>query len=327
MRFRHFCAAALALAGAFLSSAASAQDNYPSRQITLVVPYPAGGVVDLTARLVADGLREKLGQNVIVLNKAGANGMIALAELIRTPADGYTLLINNDGGIAIPPAVDSNFKWDPEKDYTPVGQVGEFTWVFLVNSSLPVKSIEEFIAYAKARPGELNFGTPGVGTLPHMATELFMRQAGLKMTHVPYKGAAPALTDLMSGVLSINVQSVPTVLGQLSSDRLRVLAVLSDKRAKELPNVPTMEESGVKGFAVSSWNGVFAPPGLPAPIREKLSNALLEVVKLPALQEKFRTTSLEPVATDSATFSKRYLAEVAKWKAFAKETGIKIEQP
>jgi tripartite-type tricarboxylate transporter receptor subunit TctC len=302
---------------------ARAQDAYPSRQITLIVPYPAGGVVDLTARLAAEALRDKFNQQVVVLNKPGANGMIALAELVRTPADGYTLLVNNDGGLAIPPAVDPNFKFDPTKDYTPVAQVGEFTWAFLISSKLPVKSVQEFIAYAKAHPGELNYGTPGIGTLPHMATELFMKQTGVKMTHVPYKGGAPALTDLMAGVLSMSIQSVPAMLGQASSDRLRVLAVLSAQPVKELPNVPTMAASGVDGFVISSWNGIFAPPGLPAPIRDRLAQAMAEAVKLPAVQEKFRALSLDPVATDAATFGARYNAEVSKWKAFAAETGIK----
>jgi tripartite-type tricarboxylate transporter receptor subunit TctC len=314
------------MAFAMFGFGARAQETYPSRQTTLVVPYPAGGVVDLTARLIAETLRETFNKPVIVVNKPGANGMIALAELVRTPADGYTLLVNNDGGLAIPPAVDPNFKWDPMKDYTPVAQVGEFTWAVLVNSQLPVTSMKELIAYAKAHPGALNYGTPGTGTFPHMATEMFARQVGVRMTHVPYKGAAPALSDLVAGVLSLNIQSIPTVLGQASSDRLRMLAVLSGERVKAFPNVPTMQESGVDGFVISSWNGVFAPPNLPAPIRDKLATVLAEAMKTPAAQEKFRALSLDPVATDATAFAKRYYAEVAKWKAFAADSSIRIAQ-
>jgi tripartite-type tricarboxylate transporter receptor subunit TctC len=314
------------LASALTLFAANAQDGYPSRQVTLIVPYAAGGVVDLTARLLADGLREKFNQPFVVLNKPGANGMIGLNEMVRAAPDGYTLLLNNDGGLAIPPAVDANFKWDPMKDYTPIAQVGEFTWLFLVNSSLPVTTVADFIAYSKSHPGALNYGTPGIGTLPHMATELFMRQTGVKMTHVPYKGAAPALTDLLAGTLSMNIQSVPTVIGQATSDRLKILAALSARRIKELPAVPTMEESGLKDFAISSWNGLFGPPGLPAATRDKLAQATIEVLRLPAVQEKFRAATLEPVATDAAAFSKRYYAEVSKWKAFANETGIKVTE-
>lgn len=303
---------------------ARAEEAYPSRQITIVVPYPAGGVVDLTARLIAESLRTTLGKPVIVLNKPGANGMIALAEFVRAPADGYTLLINNDGGIAIPPAVDPNFKWDPMKDYTPVAQVGEFTWAVLVNPDLGVSSVKELIAYAKAHPGTLNYGTPGIGTLPHMATEMLAKQIGTPMTHVPYKGAAPALSDLMAGVLSLNIQSIPTVVGQAANKRVRVLAVLSEQRVKAFPNVPTMSESGLDGFVISSWNGVFAPPNLPAAIRDKLAKALGEGMQTAAVRAKFQALSLDPVATDAPTFAKRYYAEVAKWKRFAAESNIRI---
>ncbi len=309
-----------------LGTGASAQEPFPTRTITLIVPYPAGGVVDLTARLLADGLKDQLGQPVVVLNKPGANGMIGLADLVRAAPDGYTLLVNNDGGLAIPPAVDANFKWDPKTDYTPIAQVGEFTWLFLINSTLPIKSLPEFIAYAKANPGQMNFGSPGVGTMPHMATELFMRQTGVKMTHVPYKGAAPALTDLLAGVLSMNIQSVPTVISQVSSARLRVLATLSGERIKELPEVPTMAESGLPEFTISSWNGLFGPPGLPAPIRDRLAQATAAAMMLPAVQDKFRAISLQPVATDAAAFARRYYAEVGRWKALADETGIKVAQ-
>ncbi len=309
-----------------LAAGAAAQEPFPSRPITLIVPYPAGGVVDLTARLLADGLKDQLGQPVIVLNKPGANGMIGLVDLVRAQPDGYTLLVNNDGGLAIPPAVDANFKWDPRADYTPIAQVGEFTWLFLISSNLPIKSVQEFIAYAKANPGQLNYGSPGVGTLPHMATELFMRQTGVRMTHVPYKGAAPALTDLLAGVLSMNIQSVPTVITQVSNQRLRVLATLSAERIKELPDTPTMAESGLPEFTISSWNGLFGPPGLPQPIRDRLAQASAAAMMLPAVQEKFRTISLQPVATDAAAFARRYYAEVARWKKLADETGIKVAQ-
>jgi tripartite-type tricarboxylate transporter receptor subunit TctC len=309
-----------------ISPGVNAEEPYPTRQITLVVPYAPGGVVDLTARLVAETMREKFNQPIIVQNKPGANGMLALADFVRAPADGYTLLLNNDGGLAIPPAVDVSFKWDPAKDYTPVAQVGEFTWAFLVNSQLPVKSIQEFIAYAKSHPDQLNFGSPGLGTLPHMATEMFMQQTGVKMTHVPYKGSAPALTDLMAGVLSMNIQSIPTVISQLSSDRLRVLAVLSKKPVDALADVPTMQASGVDGFDVSSWNGIFAPSGVSSAIRDKIAQVVAEAVRKPDVQERFRKLSLDPIVTDSATFATRYYSEVTKWKALAAQTGIKVTQ-
>ncbi len=316
--------AALVLACSTIATLA--QSAFPSRPITLIVPYPPGGVVDMTARLMAEGLRARFKQPVIVANKPGANGMIALAELIKTTPDGYTLLFNNDGGLGIPPAVDPNFKFDPRKDYTPVMQAVEYGYLFAVNRDVPVKSVADFVAYAKARPGELNFGSPGIATLPHIATELFMQQAGVKMVHVPYKGAAPALSDLLAGVLTVNVQSIPTALGQIGSDRMKVLAVLSARRLAALPDVPTMAESGVPGLVVTSWLGAFGPPGLPAAIRDMLSRAMMDVVREPGVQERFRKVGFEPAGADAATFAARYYADVDRWKEFAARHGIRIAE-
>ena len=328
MRRSQFRAAALVSLSLFVVAALTttglAQPAFPSRPITLVVPYPPGGVVDMTARLMADGLRERFKQPVIVVNKPGANGMIALAELVKAEPDGYTLLLNNDGGLGTPPAVDPNFKFDPRKDYTPVMQAVEYGYLFAVNSSVPVKSLADFIAYAKARPGQLNFGSPGIATMPHIATELFMQDAGVKMVHVPYKGAAPALSDLLAGVLTVNVQSIPTALGQLSSDRMKVLAVLSARRLAALPDAPTMQESGLPGLVVTSWLGVFGPPGLPVAIRDTLSDAMIGVVREPKVQERFRSIGFEPVGTDARTFTAHYYAEVDRWKAFTAQRGIRI---
>ncbi len=321
-RFLVFGAFVAALLAGYASPTIA--QSFPSRPITLIAPYPPGGVVDMTARLLADGLRARFGQPVIVVNKPGANCMIALAELVKTEPDGYTLLLNNDGGLGIPPAVDPGFKFDPRKDYTPVMQAVEYGYLFAVNSAVPVSTIADFIAYAKTRPGQLNFGSPGIATLPHIATELFMQETGIRMVHVPYKGAAPALSDLLAGVLTANVQSIPTALGQMSSDRMKVLAVLSARRLAALPDVPTMQESGVPNFVVTSWLGVFGPPGLPAGIRDTLSAAMIDVVREPKVQERFRSIGFEPVGTDAKTFAAHYYSEVDRWKAFASEHGIRI---
>jgi tripartite-type tricarboxylate transporter receptor subunit TctC len=314
------------LAGGMLAIPAVAQELFPGRQITLIAPYAPGGVVDITARILAEGFTEKFGQAAIVINKPGANGMIGLADLVKSLPDGLTLLLNNDGGLGIPPAVDPNFKFDPMKDYTPIAQAVQYSHTFIVNTALPVKSIAEFVAYAKARPGELDFGTPGIGTLPHIAMEMFMQRTGTKLVHVPYKGAVPALTDLMSGAVNVNVQSAPTVLAQAQSDRMRILAVFSDQRIKELPSVPTMEESGLKDFVITSWLGVFGPPDLPQEIRDRLSRGIVEIVRQPKFQEKFLNLGLEPVGTDAATFTQLYYAEVTRWKKVAIERGIRIAE-
>jgi tripartite-type tricarboxylate transporter receptor subunit TctC len=305
---------------------AMAEPLFPGQQITLIAPYPPGGVVDMTARLLAEGFGEKFGQGAIVINKPGANGMVGLADLVKAAPDGLTLLLNNDGGLGIPPAVDPNFKFDPKTSYTPVAQAVEYSHTFIVNSELPVKTVADFIAYAKARPGELNFGTPGIGTLPHIAMELFMQRTGTKLVHVPYKGAVPALTDLLAGSINVNVQSVPTVLGQAKNDRMRVLAVFSRQRINGLPDAPTMEESGLNDFVITSWLGVFGPPGLPAAVRDRLSSSIVDIVRQPKFQDKFRSMGFEPIGTDAATFAREYYDQVDRWKKVAMERGIKIDQ-
>jgi tripartite-type tricarboxylate transporter receptor subunit TctC len=316
---------AVLLLGPWMTAPAAAQ-SFPSRQITLIVPYPPGGVVDMTARVLADGLKDKFKQTVVVVNRAGANGVIGAQELMRSPPDGYTLLLNNDGGIAIPPAVDPNFKLDPLKDLDTVANVVEYGHVFIANKALPVNSMQEFIAYARSRPGELNYGTAGVGTLAHLAMELFGQRTGIKMTHVPYKGASPALNDLIGGTLSVNVQSVPTAMGQFGSDRMKVLAVLGEQRMAALPDVPTLQESGLPGFVVTSWLGVFGPRGMPAEIKATLSDALLEIVKTPAVRDRFRAIGFETSASGPAEFEKFLAAEVARWKKVAADNGISAAQ-
>ncbi len=323
---RKASAGAAFLVAAALCNPAAAGPLFPGQQITLIAPYPPGGVVDMTARLLAEGFNEKFGQAAIVLNKPGANGMVGLADLVKAAPDGLTLLLNNDGGLGIPPAVDPNFKFDPRTSYTPVAQAVEYSHTFIVNSALPVKTVSDFIAYAKARPGELNFGTPGIGTLPHIAMELFMQRTGTKLVHVPYKGAVPALTDLLAGSINVNVQSVPTVLGQASNDRMRVLAVFSRQHIKGLLDVPTMEESGLNDFVITSWLGVFGPPGLPVAVRDHLSSDIVDIVQQPKFQDKFRSMGFEPIGTDAATFAREYYEQVDRWKKVAMERGIKIDQ-
>jgi tripartite-type tricarboxylate transporter receptor subunit TctC len=323
---RRASAGAALLVAAALCNPVAAEPLFPGQQITLIAPYPPGGVVDMTARLLAEGFNEKFGQQAIVLNKPGANGMVGLADLVKAVPDGLTLLLNNDGGLGIPPAVDPNFKFDPRTSYTPIAQAVEYSHTFIVNSALPVKTVADFIAYAKARPGELNFGTPGIGTLPHIAMELFMQRTGTKLVHVPYKGAVPALTDLLAGSINVNVQSVPTVLGQAQNDRMRVLAVFSRQRIKGLPDVPTMEESGLNDFVITSWLGVFGPPGLPAAVRDRLSSDIVDIVRQPKFQDKFRSMGFEPIGTDAATFAREYYEQVDRWKKVAMERGIKIDQ-
>jgi len=307
-------------------AAAEAQEIYPSRQITVIAPFPAGGSTDLVARVVSDGLRAKLGQPVIVENKPGGTGVIGTREVVKAPPDGYTLLLGNVGALAIPAAMNPDYPVDPIRDLVPISMVAEFVGVMLVKKDLPISSLQEFIAYAKARPGVLNFGTSGTGSLVHLSAELLMQQAELKMQHVPYRGGANSMTDLLAGTLDVLFTSSPVAVGQVHNKGLKMLGVTSSYRLHALPDVPTMQEAGLKNYDITGWLGVLAPAGLSGSIRDKLSTALVEIVRETDTQAKLRTIGFEPVGTDAATFDRFYRAEVKRWADFVKERGIKAAQ-
>jgi len=319
---RLLCCGLMLFALGTAGGGASAQ-SYPSRQVSLLVPYAPGGVLDLVARLLAEGMREKYGQPVVVLNRAGGNGNIGTAEAVRAEPNGYTLYLNNDGGLAIHAAVDPQFKFDAVADFVPIAMPAEYSHLFIVHKDIPANSVQEFVTYAKANPGKLSYGSPATGSLGHLATEMFAQHAGIKMTHVAYRGAAPALNDLMAGTIAMNIQSIPSARGQYESDRLKILAVFSDKRVAELPNVPTMAEAGFPGFVIKSWLGVFGPRGLPDAIRDQLSTVMSEIVKSPAPETQLRRVGFEPVGMTAAEFSRFYVGELQRWQKIANETGIK----
>jgi tripartite-type tricarboxylate transporter receptor subunit TctC len=301
----------------------AAAQTYPSRQINLIVPYASGGALDLVARVVAEGLKQKYGHPTVVLNRPGGNGNIGTAEAVRADPDGYTLYLNNDGGLAIHAAVDPNFKFDPAVDFVPISYPAEYGHLFMINKDIPAKTVQEFIAHAKANPGKLSYGSPAMGSLGHLATEMFARHAGIQMTHIPYRGAAPALNDLLAGVLAVNIQSIPSARGQFGSDRVKILATFNDKRIEELPGVPTMVESGHPSFVIKSWLGVFGPRGLPDAIRDQLSRDISELVNKPEVQRQLRSVGFEPVGMQSAEFAKFYAGELKRWQLIAEETGLK----
>ena len=238
--------AVLLLAG--FAQSAVAQDNYPSRQITLIAPFAAGGSTDLVARVVSEGLRAKLGQPVIVENKPGGTGVIGAREVVKADPDGYTLLLANAGATVIPAAMSNNYPIDLNKDLLAIGLTAEFVGVVMAKKDLPVNSMQEFIAYAKANPGKLNFGTSGVGSMVHLSAELLMKETGIKMQHLPYKGGSNSMADLLGGTIDALFVSSPVAVGQAENKNLKMLAVTSRYRLQALPNVPTVEESGVPGF-------------------------------------------------------------------------------
>ena len=306
------------------SQAAYAQ-AYPNHPITIVVPYPAGGVLDVVGRLLADGLSARFNQAVIVVNRVGGGGSTGIGEVVRANPDGYTLLMANDGSHAILPFVDPGFRFDPIRDFVPVAMPAEYAHALLINKKTPATTLSEFVAYARSKPDQLTFGTPGFGSLAHVAMELFMQQTGTKMLHVPYKGAAPALTDLLAGVITSNLQSMSGVIGQTGNPNIRILAVTSPQRVAALPDVPTMVESGLPEMVAMSWLGVLAPAELPSSIRDMLSKAIIEVAGSAGTVAKLRSLGLEPARLETDAFAGFYRSQVEKWKLVVAERNIRIQ--
>ncbi len=310
------------LLAALFAAPAIAQDSYPSRQVSLIAPYAAGGSIDLIARLLAEGLTARLGQTVIVENKPGGNGVIGIREAMKARPDGYTLQMGSVGANVTPALMQKDYPFDPLRDYVPVSVVAEWSAILVVKKDLPVTTLAEFVAYAKARPGALNFGTTGYGSFAHLIAEVFMQQTGIKMQHVQYKGGSQATADLLAGTIDAHMMSSAVGAGQADNPNLKMLAVASKQRLKLLPKVPTMTEAGVPGVEQTSWLAVFVPPGVPQPIRDRLARELLAITQDAAYQAKFRNTGFEPVGLDTTATDKFYRDEVTRWTALIKERGL-----
>jgi len=318
--------AAVLVAACWTLVPAAAQDSYPSKSITLIVPFGAGGALDLIARVLADGLRNELGQPVIVDNKPGASGLLAMRLAAGAAPDGYTIILSSESNHILLPLVDSKFPLDVSKEFVPISLSGQFQHTLIVKKEMPVTSVTDLVDHLKANPGKLSFGSSGVGTQAHIAGEFLSLVTQSKMVHVPYRSSPAALNDLLAGNLDVNIQSMPAVRSYVDSPRLRMLAVLSAERLRELPNIPTMAESGFPDFILSSWMGVFGPAALATDIRDKLSTALVKIGKNPELQARIRGAGIEPVGSDAATFARFVDAEGTKWKAFVERTGIRVSE-
>jgi tripartite-type tricarboxylate transporter receptor subunit TctC len=312
------------VAGGGLSTA-SAAEHYPSRVIKLVVAFAPGGVADIMGRMLGQALQQKLGQTVIVENKPGGDGTIGMGEVVRAVPDGYTLLIGGFGGQIIPPLMKDDFPFDVRRDIVKIALTAEFANVVVVNKDLPISSAKELVDYAKARPGALNFGSSGRATSDRLAAELFMLETGTRMVNVPYKGGGVALTDLRGGVTQVMFPQLPAVIALATSGDVKPLAVTSRYRLAQLPDVPTLSESLLPDFHVTSWNVVLAPKGLPDDIRKILSDALVEAVKDPSQQEKMRKLGIEPVGMPSAEADVFFEQELVRWKKVIDTAGIKPE--
>jgi tripartite-type tricarboxylate transporter receptor subunit TctC len=317
----------------FLSTAALAaapglglaQGGYPSRPIRLVVGFAPGGSADMAARLVAVGLSAELGQPVIVDNRTGAGGNIGSEAVVRAAPDGYTLLMAAAAQIVINPALYPKMGFNPLKDLAPVSLVQNEHNLMVVHPSVPARNLKEFIAYAKANPDKVTFASPGNGSPAHLAGELMNQMAGLKMVHVPYRGTGPALSDLLAGNVTLAIDNMPPYLPQVKSGKLRALGVASPERAKAAPDIPTIAEAGLPGYAVSAWKGLMAPAGTPRPVIDRLHAAVVKILAAPDVQKRMTEMGAEPVGDTPAQFGAFLQAESRKWSALVKSTGTVLE--
>ena len=314
--------AALVVAAA---TTAQAQDRYPSRTVKLVVAFEPGGVADIMGRLMAQALQPRLRQTVIVENRPGGDGLIGMGSVVRADPDGYTLLVGGFGGQIIPPLMRDDFPFDVRRDLVKIALTAEFGNVLVVNKSLPVNSVAELIAYLKARPGAVNFASSGRATSDRLAAEMFMLETGTRMVDVPYKGGGGALVDMMAGTTQMMFPQLPAVLGMVKSGQVRALAVTSSQRLPQLPDVPTLGESGLPGFHVSSWNELFGPRGLPDNIRDTLSNALVDAIRNDSeIRAKMATLGVTPLGEDAARADAFFNQELDRWKTVIDRAGIKL---
>lgn len=317
--------ASLMAAVALASAPALAQPAYPSKTIRLVVPFAPGGSTDVLARLMADAMRQDLGQPVVVENKAGAGGNIGGDMVAKADPDGYTLLMAAAGPTVINPSLYSTMPYDPAKDLQPVSLLIQEANLMAVNPKVPAKTVAEFIAYAKANPNSVSFGSPGNGSPAHLAGEWFNQLTGTKMVHVPYKGTGPALNDLVAGQITVMFDNMPAMWPFVQSGRLRPLAVTTEKRALAAPDLPTLEEAGVKGMSFGAWKGLMVRAGTPAAIVNRLHDAAVKALANPALKKRLIEMGAEPVGSTPAEFAAVIKADTAKWAALVKSTGTKIQ--
>jgi tripartite-type tricarboxylate transporter receptor subunit TctC len=314
----------LALIFLVAAAATASAQEYPTRTITLVVPYAAGGGNDVMARTVAEKMSKTLGQNVVVENRAGAGGSVATRQVAKAAPDGYTLVLGGTGSLAVNPTLYNNVGYDPRKDFAPIGLIGTGQLIVLVNPSVPAKTIPELIALAKKEPGKLSYASAGVGSGIHLGAVLFELMADIKLTHVPYRGTAPALTDLIGGHVQIYFSSIPSAIGIAKEGKVRALAVTGPKRSAVFPDLPTVAET-LPGFEAVLHYGIVAPAGTPKPIVDKLNAALREAVLAPDTKERMAADGTEPLPSTPAEYAADIDKEETKWSAIVKKSGAKAE--
>ena len=297
---------------------------YPSRAVRMVVPFPPGGPTDVLARIVATKLGERFGQAFAIDNKAGSSGMMGSADVVKAAPDGYTLLGNASIHV-INPSLYPKIPFDALTDFTPITQLAHVPLILVVNNDLPVRSVKELIAYAKANPGKLNFASSGNAAAPHLAGESFKLATGIDMQHVPYKGSSPALTDLIGGQVQLMFDSMPSAMPFVKAGKLRPLAVTTAKRSLAVPDLSTVAEAGVPGYDISTWYGLWGPKGLSKEVTDKLANEVARILKLPDVRERYAALGAEPVGNSPEEFAAYCKSELLKWAKVVKDSGAKAD--
>jgi tripartite-type tricarboxylate transporter receptor subunit TctC len=320
---------ALSLSALLLAASAGyAQSHllsYPLRPIRLIVPFPPGGGNDVMARIIGQKLTDAFGQQVVIDNRGGAGGNIGTETAARAAPDGYTLFLGGVGSHGTNPGLQAKLLYDPVKDFAPVSQIASASLVVIANLALPAKSITELVQYAQSRPGQINYASSGAGSIAHLSVALFNSMAKIKLQHVPYKGTGPALTDLLSGQVQLLFNSALSMLPQIRANRVRALAVTSATRIAPLPDVPTIAESGVPGYEVTSWYGMLAPARTPRAIIDKLNAEIAKAVKAPELRERLLSEGAMPVGNTPEQFAAFIQRELTRWAKVIKDAGIKVE--
>ena len=313
---------AFAITTSALAAVATAAEVYPARSIRLIVPFPPGGTVDISARSVAPALTELLGQNVVVDNRGGAAGLIGADLAAKAAPNGYTLVMGSNSTLSVAPSLHARSPYHPVRDFAPISMVGMTPFVLVVHPSVPAKTIRDFIALAKSKPNGLTMGSGGAG---HLVGELFQTMTGTRFTHVPFQGVGPASIALMGGHVDLIFDQLTTSVGPIKSGKTRALAVCSKNRSTLVPEVPTMREAGVSNFEVTSITGMLAPAGTPADIIDKLNAAIVKVLSLPATKERFAAIALETAPSTPAQFADYIREDFARWTKVVKDANIKLE--
>jgi tripartite-type tricarboxylate transporter receptor subunit TctC len=313
------------LGAALALGASAAFAQYPTKPVRLIVPFPPGGAVDYYARTVQNRLAETLGQPIVIENRAGASGMVGAELVAKSPPDGYTVLVGNIASLAMNVGIYAKMPYDPVKDLTPIMRTVAVDYAMVVHPSVPARTVAEFVAYAKANPGKLSYGSAGSGSAPHLSTELLKQRAGIDIVHIPFKGGGPMVTDLLGGQIQMVIADQANLMPHVKAGKLRALAVGTLVRSANYPDLPTIAESGYPGFEARAWQGIAGPAGLPPDIVRQLQAAIAKVMAMPEVRARLVEGGLDPIVTTPEEFGEFIRAEIAKWSKVAKDVGARVD--